>query len=348
MPGNRARRRRTRIVAGLHIVRKPIKGSNRFYVYAWRGGPCIHRQDGTYPTITPEILLKQQRAKSERYEAGNESFALIIAGYKQSPEFTRLADSTKSDYRRWLDRIDDRFGSAPLAAFEMRQMRGDIVEWRNIWNEQPRSADMATIVMSLLLNWAVENGLLRINVAANIKKLHKVQRADLIWEKRHWLEMEQAKAPDHLMNALLVGSWTGLRLGDLIKLSWDHVGPQAIVFITNKRKGRAVIPILPSLRAWLEKVPEEERTGMVLRNSRGWSWTESGLKTVFRKKKPQGFDRRIHDLRGTFCTMLITKGLTDDQAAMIMGWKSKRVAEIRARYVDEERVIVSLLDKLTA
>jgi integrase len=86
----------------------------------------------------------------------------------------------------------------------------------------------------------------------------------------------------------------------------------------------------------------------VLRNSRDKAWTESGLGSVFQKSKPKGFDRTIHDLRGTFVTWLAMKGLTDEQIARIVGWTAKRVGEVRARYVDEARVIVSLVDRLSA
>lgn len=56
----------------------------------------------------------------------------------------------------------------------------------------------------------------------------------------------------------------------------------------------------------------------------------------------------IHDLRGTFVTFLATKRLTDQEIARIVGWTAQRVAEIRARYVDEERVVVSLVERLSA
>jgi len=207
-------------------------------------------------------------------------------------------------------------------------------------------------MMSTLLNWGVENGRLDINVAAGIKQLHTVNKADQIWEERHWTAFAAVDAkgdpicPPHLMDALKLASLTGLRLGDLVKLDWSEVGDKAIVLVTRKRKGRAVIPIVPELRAHLDA--REHRTGCVLRNSRGDAWTESGLGSVFQKKQPADFDRTMHDLRGTYATWLAIKGLTDEQIARIIGWTAKRVSEIRARYVDEARVVVSLVERLSA
>lgn len=342
-------RRKTKIVAGLHIVRKTLKlGGNRYYVYAWRGGPCIHSQDDTYPVITPDILAKQSTAKRERYGESPDGFEQIITAYRNSPEFNKLAPSTQVEYSRWLNRISKQFGNVPIAVFEDRRMRGEIIEWRNLWASQPRTADSGAVMMSTLLGWGVEYGYLRVNVAAKIKQLHSVDRSDLIWEDAHWKAWDKPDTPAHLLQALKVASWTGLRLGDLVKLQWDHIGPSAIIMTTSKRKGRAVIPILAPMREFIDQTPMEHRTGMVLKNSRGLPWTASGLSSVFQKNKPKGFERHIHDLRGTFCTMLILRGLTDDQVAMVMGWIAKRVAAVRARYVNEERVIISLAERLSA
>jgi integrase len=195
----------------------------------------------------------------------------------------------------------------------------------------------------------MENGIIPVNVAARIRQLHQVNKADQVWEPRHWQALAahwQANKLErgHLLDALKLASLTGLRLGDLVRLEWSHVGDKAIVLTTRKRKGRAVIPILPELRRLLDA--REHRTGTILQTTRGTSWTESGLGTVFQRAKPEGFDRTIHDLRGTYVTWLAIKGLTDEQIARIVGWTARRIGEVRARYVDEARVITSMVDMI--
>lgn len=56
---------------------------------------------------------------------------------------------------------------------------------------------------------------------------------------------------------------------------------------------------------------------------------------------------RIHDLRGSYVTWLATKGLTDEEIGRIIGWKSGKIAEVRHRYVDDNRVVISLIDRLS-
>ncbi|MDD3798401.1 MAG: tyrosine-type recombinase/integrase [Novosphingobium sp.] len=332
---------------GLNIVRKATKDGPRWYVYAWRGGPCIHRQDGVKPIITRDLLIAADAARNEVYGIDN-TLDGLISEYEASPEYTRLRDATKRDYRLWLTRISQRFGKAPLAAFEDRQMRGDILAWRDLWSDQPRTADKAAVMLATLLAWGLDRGKLAINVAAGIKTLHRVDKSDQIWEARHWKAVEAQKDfPAHVMRALRLASLTGLRLGDLVRLDWSQVGERAVIVgKTRKRGARAVIPVLPELRTLLDSIKGDK--GPVLLNSRGGAWTESGLETVWQRRKPEGFDRTIHDLRGTFATRLIMAGFTDDQAAMVMGWTAKRVASIRARYVNEERVIIELTERLKA
>lgn len=333
-------------MTGLHVVSKQLKTGTRHYVYAWRGGPCIHKCDGSPPVITQDILNAQMRARNEG--RSTDDIDALIADYEASPDYARRRKSTKKDYRLWLTRISQRFGNTPLEAFEDRRMRGDVIAWRNGWAGQPRTADKASVMMSTLLNWAVENGRLSVNVAAKIKHLHHADRSQEIWEDRHWKAVEAEKDfPPHLMRALRLACLTGLRLGDLVRLEWSQVTAQTIIVEkTRKRGGRAIIPIVPELCELLDSIGRKD--GHVLLNSRGAGWTESGLETVWQRRKPEGFDRRIHDLRGTYVTFLATKGLTDDEIARAVGWGAKEVAAIRARYVDESRVVVSLVERLSA
>lgn len=371
MPG----RTRNRIVTGVHVVRKPNRktGLDTWHIYAWRGGPSIHKCSGQRPVIGPELLSLALAAQANATGRNGrvETLDDVIDEYRTSPEFAGLADSTRSDYRMWLDRISSRFGAAPIGAFNDQRMRREVIAWRDGWAHQPRSADRASMMMATLLGWAMERAIVTINVAARIPQMHRVNKADQIWEARHWQALAEAKdkdgnpaIPDHLMDVIRLARLTGLRLGDLVRLSWEQVGEKAIVIEkTRKRKKRAVIPILPELRQLLQRleaeIPKERdergkrtgaqlRTGPVLRNTRGEGWGESGVKSVWQRVKPEGFDRVLHDLRGTYVTFLAQQRLTDQEISRVVGWTTQRIGEIRARYVDEERVIVSLVDRLTA
>lgn len=342
-----------RVNHGLHVTKKRLTTGVRWYVYAWRGGPCVYQCNGVKPTITKEIIADAAEARREARSAPESVLARLISDYKGSPEFARLADSTQRDYRRSLDRIDDEFGGALLELFNDRKLRGDIIEWRDGWQGQPRTADKLSVMFGTLLEWALERGRVAINVAAGITTLHEANRSEIVWEQVHWDAMQQTDgsgkpyASAELMTALKFASMTGFRLSDLVAVEWEHVKQQAIIFITAKRKRRVVIPIFPELRVFLEALPH--RAGPILRNSFGKPWTASGLGGVYQKAKNKaGIDVHIHDLRGTYATWLCVKGLTDDEVGRAVGWSPKIIAELRARYVDEARVVVSIVERLSA
>lgn len=337
-----AGRRRTRIVTKLHIICKRLKTGPRYYVYAWRSGPQIHVQDGTRPVITPDLLDKAFAARQEGNSDYRGSFEAVLDDYQKSPEFDRLAKVTKDDYRRWMGRISKRFGKAPVAIMADYRLRRDILAWRDKWAHQPRAADRAIGTLSTVLGWAMERGIIAANVASGIKTLHRADHSDEIWEGAHWQAVKDV--PPHIMRALELGRLTGLRLGDLLRLDWSHIGPNAIIITTNKRKVRAAIPMYAALKAFLDTVPGRE--GAVLRSSKGTPWTASGFKSSWANVRPEGFDRRFHDLRGTCATWLAGIGFTDTEIAGVLGWKVGRVSEIRARYVDHARTVIALAERM--
>jgi len=338
-----AGRGRTRVVTKLHLIRKALKSGPRWYVYAWRGGPQIHVQDGPRPVVTPDLLSKAFAARQTGAADYAGSFNAIIDAYRNSPEFARLAKVTQDDYKRWLTRISERFGTAPVEIMADYRMRRDILIWRDKWADQPRAADRAIGTLSVVLGWASSRGMIACNIATEIGTLHRVDHSDEIWEDHHWLAVKDV--PAHIMRVLQLGRLTGLRLGDLLALDWSHVGQNAIVITTNKRKVRAAIPMYAGLKAFLDRLPGRE--GAVLRNSKGSAWTTSGFKSSWATAKPEGFDRRFHDLRGSCATWLAGLGFTDSEIAGILGWKAGRVSEIRARYVNHARTVIALAERMS-
>ncbi|MXO72901.1 tyrosine-type recombinase/integrase [Alteraurantiacibacter buctensis] len=319
------------ISTGLHIVPKRLaSGETRWHVYAWRNGPPIYTQDGKKPAITPELLAlayaeKRQRGPSDRFDN-------VIDAYRASPEFAAKADTTKREYRLRLDQISDRFGKVPIRFFNGHEIRREIVAWRNEMADTPRAADRCVGMLSTVLNWAMDNADIFENRAAGIGHLHQTNRADKVWEERHWQAV--AKAPPHIHRVLALGSLTGLRLGDLLALTWEMVGRDYIALTTAKTGGEAVIPLYPELRKALGK----RGKGVILRNLAGEPWTTDGFQSSWRNHRPAGFDRHFHDLRGTFITRLAVAGFNDGEIANVIGWTAKRVAAIRAKYVDRVRV----------
>ncbi|RIA37511.1 phage integrase family protein [Hephaestia caeni] len=355
-----------------------------WYIYAFRGGPLIRKvEQPRKPTLTKADHTAIAAALADDRSVNPQTFCSIIRKWcpanpqdddneaKASPEWRALARSTRRNWRGHIDLIENRWGKFPTAIWNDPRMVAKVVKWRDERAKTPRSADVGVTVLSVLLEFARLRGYIAINVAREIPNLYKGgDRGEIVWTaddiakfeaKAHYL-----KRP-HLIDALRLAAVTGLRREDLVSLTWDQIGEFAIVKKALKRsrgkRRRAVIPLTPQLETVLADLrtrPRASGVSTVLVNTRGRPWTGDGLGGSFNRIRDaadivhidEDGNRRLkhlHDVRGTFCTMLLTEWeLTDQEAADVMSWSPERVASIRKVYVDHKRVVVALAERIAA
>lgn len=313
---------------GIHTVR--AKG--RIYYYAWRGGPALKGLPGT-----PEFMRAYNEAIADRKTPDDSRFRAVVTHYKRT-EFLKLAASTRRVWAPWLDRVTDHFGDLSIAQFNRpEKIRPSIIRWRSGFSETPRSADFALQVLSRLLSHAVDPmGKIASNPCEGIRHLYSGSRAEIIWTPDNIAQLK-TKASVEVALAVDLAANTGLRVGDLVRLAWSHVGPDAIVIATGKSRHRkeAVIPRHDALNELLERIPK--RSPVILTNSRKRPWTQDGLASSFwTAKTAAGMKERdlhFHDLRGTAATNFYTAGLSIRVIAEIMAWEEDQVEKIIRRYV---------------
>jgi integrase len=310
-----------------------VTASGRTYWYAWRGGPRLRGEPGS-----PEFMASYNAAIEERRTPDKNRFKSVVVLYKASDDFKTLADTTKRNWATWLDRISDYFGDLRIAQFDRSEkIRPVIRRWRNQWTDKPRTADYGMQVLSRVLSHAVDPlGKIASNPCEGIKQLYSGDRREIIWTAADIAELKHRCAPE-IAHAVDLATRTGLRLGDLLRLSWSHIGADAIVMATGKSKHRreAIIPLYDDLRAVLAGIPRCSST--ILTNSRRRPWKVNGFGTAFNRAKiaagMSDRDLHFHDLRGTAATRFYTAGLSERVIAEIMGWEEKYVAKIIRRYV---------------
>ncbi len=282
-----------------------------------------------------------------------------------APEWRSLSDNTKRVWRPHVDKIEEKWGKFPLSVFDDPRMVEKVMKWRNEREATPRTADMGVTVLQHFLEYARLNGRIRVNIAKGVPSLYRgADRADIVWTKEDmdlFAVKAEAERKSHVTDGLRLAAVTGLRREDLVTLTWAQVGEFAIVKkalkISRRRRRRVVIPQTPQLEALLAELrtrPRKAGVETVLVNSKGTSWTANSFGGSFSRMKQladihhvdeEGTrrEKHLHDVRGTFCTMLLTTwGLTDQEAAEIMGWSPERVSRIRRVYVDHTRVVIEL------
>lgn len=344
-----------------------------WYIYAWRGGPLIRKVvQPRKPQLTKAdhtavaaAMIDDRSPPEGSLRATLREWCPVDPSKPGSPEWDALSDNTKRVWRSHVDAIEARWGDKPITVWSDPRMVEKVFKWRNERQATPRTADMGIQVLDALLTYAKRRGRVLINVATDVPRLYKGgDRADIIWTDDAIAKFEakalELKKPQ-LLDALRLAAATGLRREDLLTLTWDQIGEFAIVKRALKKsrgkRHRAVIPQTPQLEALLAELRTRKRlpgVETVLVNSHGKPWTGNSLGVSFGRLRDaagivhiddDGVEHamHMHDLRGTFCTMLLTEwALNDEDAADIMAWSPSRVARIRKVYVDQMRTVIAL------
>lgn len=355
------------MIKGLHVVRKGRRGKPPiYYVYAYRGGPQIHRHEGpTKPKLSPEAiqrLLQAEAAKVERMSPKETLSDLIRQWRPGSPEWQALTANTKRTWSSALDMIEDKWGNTPLTVWSDPRMSAKVVAWRDSRAATPRGADIGVDVLRALLKFGRLRGKVTINIAEGIPHIYRsATRSDIVWTKDDFAAFQAAAAKmnlNHVNDGLRLASLTGLRREDLVTVSWDHLGENTLELLAAKvsrgRRKRVVVPRTPALDELLKELRARHRAAgvnTILVNSFGRPWSVCGFGGSFNRVRDEAHivhhdldtgkrkKKHLHDVRGTFCTHLITEcNLTDREVAEIMGWSPEKVAGIRRTYVDQSAV----------
>ncbi|WP_291623175.1 tyrosine-type recombinase/integrase [Bradyrhizobium sp.] len=297
-------------------------------------------------------MQSYNEAIEQRRTPDKNRFRFIVADYKGSADYKKLADSTRDQWGKWLDRIAEYFGGLRTAQFDRpEKIRPVIRRWRAKWAETPRTADYALQVLSRVCAHAVELGKIAGNPCEGIKHLYSNDRSEIIWTDADIAQLKTSCSIE-IAHAVDLAGHTGLRLGDLLRLSWSHVGAEAIVLTTGKSRHRreAIIPLYGPLREVLARIPKRATT--ILTSSKRRPWTADGFGSSFNKAKMDAgmSDQDLHfnDLRGTAATKFYIAGLSMRQIAEMLAWQEESVEKIIRRYVGRSAAIKALIRKLEA
>jgi integrase len=197
------------------------------------------------------------------------------------------------------------------------------------------------------------------NPCEGIKQLYSGNRSEIIWTDADIAELKTTRlrpgqdefvCPAEIAHAVDLAAHTGLRLGDLLHVSWSHVGDDAIIVTTGKSRHRreVIIPLYDALRSVLASIPKRATT--ILTNSRCQPWKVNGFGTAFNRAKigasMDARDLHFHDLRGTAATRFYIAGLSERVIAEIMGWEEEYVAKIIRRYVGRAAATKAIIHQL--
>lgn len=351
----------------------PADKEGRYWYYRREGRRIrIHGDYGT-----PEFLKNYDEihAKFEAKKRGPAgvipgSIRAVIISYKNSPEYkTEIEPSTRSDYLRYLNLLEEKFGDMSVPAMK----RSHVKKIRDKFSDTPRTANYILQVISILMEHAIDEEIRETNPT------HKVKRLKGGEGHRAWDEKEIAKFRNRWplgtfeRTAFELGLNTGQRGQDLIKIERDHIESGIISVKQLKTSERVWVPISNDMRValdawfahqetWIKKresqakprpVPIDVKL-MVLTGDRGRRVKVDYFRhrMIAASRSVEGLSQGLadggtttHGLRYAAATRLYELGVSLDDIAAITGHETAAMVK---KYAKNKRAAKLAIDKLNA
>lgn len=334
---------------GVNTIRKRLAdGTKATYYYHRATGKKLQGEPGS-----PAFHASFAAAEGNRAVSLDQTLGSLIDRFQESADWKHLAPSSQREYRRIFIIIAGEYGTAPLLALEDRAFRADVLAWRDRHAVRaPREADYRVTALARVLAWAVDRGILQVNVMRDFRRVYRSDRSDMVWLPAQ-IEKFIAVAPTELQQAMMLALHTGQRQGDLIRLPWSAYDGKAITMRQGKTGRRVIVPCTKPLKAMLDAMPRVAT--VILTTGSGIAWRGKNFQhqwaAAMRRAGIDGL--HFHDLRGTAVTMLSEAGCTIPEIAAITGHALHSVGQILDRYLSRtrelsENAICKLDCKLTA
>jgi|GEM_PF-4628497 len=290
--------------------------------------------------VRRSMMTKVKAVAAEKAEAMEMSVARGLPLFSKFPRATVEAACDLYERHKnlsWGSLSDVRLFSRSLGAVRLRDLTGamllDFVDREKAGCKDSTKRKALTMAMAVV-NHAAERGWC--DPIAVRKPADNGSRSR--WLTTAELDAFLLKAPEYLWPAFVFLAMTGARAGECVALDWSHLwqdtdGQWHARLWTRKGKGimrERSVPLNPRAVGALAEaarlnrqggVPMEKRRGPVFRNVYG-----SRLRVGILSSKVKGIaeaagleDVRLHDLRRTFASTLVQRGVPLNLVAELLG-----------------------------
>ncbi len=217
--------------------------------------------------------------------------------------------------------------------------RGHIAQIIGEKADTPEAANNLLKVLRVMLDHAVDLGLIANNPAIGIKRYRSEGEGHHTWTEAEITKFQKRHAVGtraRLALALLL--YTAQRRGDVVRMGRQHVQQDMIAVRQEKTNTALMIPIHPELARVLALVPKTQLT--FLTTERGAAFTPAGFGNWFRDRCNEAElpQCSAHGLRKAAATRLANAGCSTDQIKAITGHRSLSEVIRYTRAADQQRL----------
>lgn len=255
-----------------------------------------------------------RRIESQDVAADDCSVASIIDAYLGSQKFHDLADKTRKDYARDLATLREKFGGMSFATSDADAAKGDKFRRMHVAAHlddatKKTAANRQAACLSSAFKLAIRQGRTEYNPCQGVERNTERPRTRLVTHSEY-AKLKHA-APPVIRIAMLLAKLTGMREGDLLRLSERQIVNGEILVTPSKTKNtsgisqrikvtktvQTVLNAAKSLRGNL-------RSMYVIHTRTGQAYTQSGFQSMWQRVvKASGVeDVHFHDLKARAVT----------------------------------------------
>lgn len=290
---------------------------------------------------SPEFWIALREAQGLTLGPVIRTLGVIIDEYEMSPQFDRLSEGTRDQYRRGLRLARKAWGELPAEGIRPVHVRAIMDDLAGT----PGKANTFLGTIRALSSWGRARDYFPASLAEGVKPYPKQGG------HRPWTPEQITAAHAHLTGmvrrGVMLALYTGQRGSDVVRLGWTDI-EEGGFGLRQKKTGREVwCPIVPELAA--EMATWERRPGPFLLQDSGRPYTRKRLDIHFseqRERIPELAGVQLHGLRCTAVVRLRRAGLSNGQIGDIVGMSERMIGHY-CRFADKrasgEAALVHLL-----
>ena len=211
---------------------------------------------------------------------------------------------------------------------------------------QPRTVNRELAVLRSMFTRAIEWQYVKAHPMADIKDLKYQKRPPAFLTLDQLDQLLEACGSPHLYTFVVLAAHTGMRRSETFNLKWADVNFKRAELTVRQTKNNEyrIIPMNKPVRDTLKKHPRHITSELVMAHGDGTAY--KGVDHAFHKAlEKAGLPRiRIHDLRHSFASNLVTAGVPLNVVQELLGHKDIHMTMVYAHLApNAKRAAVDLL-----
>lgn len=308
-----------------YVVQKTVKGRTYFY---FRRGEVYQRlpNDPDSQEFDQEYWAIRSGTKKK---LARTTFDALIQSYYQTPEFRKKKLGTQKEYRRTLELIREKNGKADFTKLR----RKGVIAARDKYADTWRKANSMVEMLSILSRHAIDLEWITANPATGVRKLTGGEyepwpdtklRAYENYCLKHSLEWE--------LTAFMLCTGTGQRIGDVVRMEWEHYDGEFIAVVQDKTDQRLWVACPRFLANYLDGLSRNGKFMMAKNLTRGIAKRTIQQRVMAVREKIDALGYVIHGWRYNAAVALAEAGCSDSEIQAVTGHKTmEMVRKYRSR-----------------